>query len=94
MQREAVGALRNSVPATPIVGSTNPKGRLNELCQKKGWKSPDYHLTSQGGPPHQPHFIVQVEVNGERFEPVKSGPSRRNAEHLAAEQALQKLQQG
>ncbi|HNH48383.1 MAG TPA: ribonuclease III, partial [Myxococcota bacterium] len=79
--------------AAAVAGGLNPKGRLNELCQKRGWKV-DYHLVAQGGPPHQPYFLVQVEVNGQRFEPVRGGPARRNAEHLAAERALQDLLPG
>lgn len=88
--------LQRAEPPAPIAAaidpaSGNPKGRLNELCQRRGWKV-DYHLVSQGGPPHQPTFMVQVEVNGRRFEPVRGSPARRNAEHLAAERALQELQ--
>jgi ribonuclease III len=80
--------------ATPVPGPTskNPKSRLHELCQRNRWKV-DYHLISQG-PAHKPFFVVQVEVNGRRFDPVHGEPKLSNAEHLAAERALQELLPG
>lgn len=60
--------------------------QLNEL--RPGLK---YLVESQEGPPHQPSFMVSVEVEGQKF--VGRGQSKQLAKHAAAQAALQSFVQ-
>jgi ribonuclease III len=65
----------------------NPKGTLQEFCQKEGFGIPEYQVIEQSGPDHDRRFTVEVTVStfGYRGE----GRSRREAEKNAAEKAVQ-----
>tara|TARA_B110000438_G_scaffold300305_1_gene352414 strand:+ start:853 stop:1602 length:750 start_codon:yes stop_codon:yes gene_type:complete len=41
----------------------DPKSRLQELVQSKGYKPPKYLLVNKTGPAHLPLFEIQVQVN-------------------------------
>jgi ribonuclease III len=74
------------------------KTRLQELLQARGEALPVYGLESATGEPHEQTFHVSCELE-QRQPPRKirtrgSGSSRRNAEQLAAEAALEALQAG
>jgi hypothetical protein len=44
------------------------KNKLQELCQKKAWKLPEYE-TKREGPPHDARFSTTVTVNSIPFTP-------------------------
>ncbi|KAE8713296.1 Double-stranded RNA-binding protein 4 [Hibiscus syriacus] len=62
------------------------KSKLQELCQKKAWRLPEYNVTKQGQD-HNPRFEATVDVNGMSFQsqnPAKSSKeAQNNAAHLA-----------
>lgn len=65
----------------------NPKGDLQEYCQARGRKSPEYRLAAQSGPDHRKQFDVEVLLEG-RILAAGSGASLRKAETEAARAAL------
>lgn len=73
-----------------LLAEENPKGALQEWVQERHQSTPEYSVMDVTGPEHQPEFLVMVIVNGEEIAQA-TGTSRRNAERLAAENALQKL---
>lgn len=78
---------KRSKSAQPkMVLPKNALMQLNEL--KPGLK---YSVESQEGPPHQPSFMVSVEVDGQKF--VGRGQSKQLAKHAAAQAALQSFVQ-
>lgn len=71
--------------------SDNPKGALQEYCQRV-WKiNPEYRLMAESGPAHARAFTVGVWVRGRRLA-AANGPNKREAESRAALEALRKLQ--
>jgi ribonuclease-3 len=70
--------------------SENPKGTLQELCQKL-WKiNPDYRVTSETGPAHARAYTVEALVRGQVYGTGR-GHSKRAAESAAACAALHRL---
>ena len=66
------------------------KTALQEWAQAAKKPLPSYRTLAMEGPPHEPVFCVEVEVQG--FPPVSArGPSKRSAERAAAEALLAKL---
>jgi ribonuclease-3 len=65
----------------------NPKGQLQELLQGLTPRSPGYELISQSGPEHEKTFVVQVVWEGMVLG-QGSGRSKKQAETLAAEEAM------
>ncbi|MEX1108211.1 MAG: ribonuclease III [Dongiaceae bacterium] len=66
------------------------KTSLQERMQGAGHPLPDYDIVERSGPPHSPHFVVEVRVAGappQRGE----GRSRRIAEQAAAQAMLTSL---
>jgi ribonuclease-3 len=69
----------------------NPKGALQEYCQRR-WKSgPEYRLVEVTGPGHARKFSVEVRLR-DRVLATARGPSKREAESRAALKALQSLE--
>ena len=62
--------------------SLNPKGRLQEISQRRWGCVPVYRLFRQTGLQHQPVFEVELHVG--RFTVLGSGGSRKSAEIAAA----------
>lgn len=63
------------------------KTTLQEWAQARGLEPPAYRVVDRTGPQHQPEFTISVELA--QFEPLSaSGPSKRLAEHRAAEAFL------
>lgn len=60
----------------------NPKGRLQELTQRRCGKTPVYRVLGVFGPPHLPSFKVEARVAG--WVAVGDGSSRKQAESAAA----------
>jgi ribonuclease-3 len=66
------------------------KTALQEWAQGSGKPLPVYRTIGQEGPPHDPMFLVSVEVEG--LEPDSGrGSSKRTAEQAAATLALERL---
>lgn len=66
----------------------DPKTRLQEWLQGRGYPLPEYQLLSESGPPHKKRFVVRyldetlgIDVDGQ-------GGSRQKAEQSAAANAL------
>lgn len=63
------------------------KTALQEWAQARGLEPPSYEELERSGPDHAPNFIISVAVAG--FAPTQAeGPSKKLAEHLAAESFL------
>ncbi len=68
----------------------NPKGSLQELCQKL-WKiNPEYRVVSAEGPAHARSYCVEAVIRGEVYGSGQ-GPNKRVAESTAAAAALLRL---
>lgn len=63
------------------------KTSLQEWAQGRGLEPPTYTETARGGPDHAPVFTISVTVKGFAAEKA-DGPSKKIAEHKAAEQFL------
>jgi len=68
----------------------NPKGRLQEIVQRKWKTNPHYRVIKQSGPAHARTFFVDAEINGTVMGSGR-GPCKRDAEQNAARNALAKL---
>lgn len=66
----------------------DPKTRLQEWLQGRGYALPEYHLLSDEGPPHRKKFLVQCVSQDAGFEVNGKSSSRRKAEQVAALAAL------
>ena len=72
------------------VWDTNPKGRLQDLAQRR-WKSePRYRTVQQEGPAHATMFTAEVVVNGASLGSGR-GFSKQEAEKQAAQSALHQM---
>lgn len=70
--------------------SMNFKGTLLELTQGKNWGIPLYTVILERGPEHQKEFTIQVQIKNIPYG-NGTGPSKKEAEQLAAREALIKL---
>lgn len=68
----------------------DPKSELQERVQKSGGAAPIYLVSESGGSSHDPWFVVDVLVSGERLGRGR-GRSKRLAERAAAAAALAAL---
>lgn len=68
----------------------NPKGVLQEYCQKKGWDTPAYRIVDTEGPAHDRRYIVEV-MAGSHLCATGRGPNKKTAEKDAAFKALNTL---
>jgi ribonuclease-3 len=68
----------------------NPKGRLQEVVQEYRLEQPVYETVNEDGPDHARVFTIDVIVNGNRVG-TGSGRSKREAQQLAARQALEAI---
>ena len=66
------------------------KTRLQELTQARHQGSPAYRLLSESGPSHARQFVVEVRL-GERTLAQGQGGSKKEAEQMAAREALETL---
>lgn len=77
----------------PSKAGKDPKTRLQELLQAQSRPLPEYEVIATQGKAHNQSFRVECRVEG-LHEPVHGdGSSRRKAEQMAAEAALEKLEQ-
>ena len=78
-----------------VAGLTKPhdyKTALQELVQRESGQVLQYRLTGEEGPDHDKRFFMEVTLNGK---PVGSGTgrSKKEAEQMAAQAAIQALEQ-
>ncbi|MGA9572860.1 MAG: ribonuclease III, partial [Lysobacterales bacterium] len=66
----------------------DPKTRLQEWLQGRGYALPEYHLLSDEGPPHRKKFLVQCVSREAAVSVTGKSSSRRKAEQVAALAAL------
>jgi ribonuclease-3 len=67
----------------------DPKSQLQELTQEKFQVLPKYELLNIKGPDHNPIFTIKVSVS--KYETQATGRSKKEAEHIAAENLIKKL---
>ncbi len=65
----------------------DPKTTLQEWAQGRGLEPPAYEEVERTGPDHAPHFTIAVRLGGFPIA-AASGPSKKLAEHKAAEAFL------
>ncbi len=78
-----------SQQATP--GDDDYKTRFQEWCQRRYDVLPRYVTVRETGPDHQKRFEVEVQVDG-RALGAGQGHSKKEAEQLAAQQALKQVE--
>lgn len=74
----------------PRVLHKDPKTRLQEELQARGWELPAYRLVGEEGPDHAKRFTVECRVRG-RPAGRGTGRSKKTAEREAAVRALEAL---
>lgn len=82
--------LEAIVPGQPI---KDAKTRLQEILQGKRLPLPKYSLIGTEGEAHAQQFKIACELDALRIRTEGSGGSRRAAEQMAAERALERMQQ-
>jgi ribonuclease III len=85
--KEEFKTLRLSAPRQ------NPKGHLQELLQAHSNSNPRYRVVHESGPDHHKHFEAVVEWQGREIG-RGTGPSKKQAESVAAEAALNAFEAG
>ena len=81
--------MGDALRATTIGAGTrsDPKSKLQELCQQAIGKPPTYTLVDSRGPEHDKEFVIQVSI-GSEVRGCGVGRSKKLAERKAAEEAL------
>jgi ribonuclease-3 len=85
--KRIVEPVGDSVPEELL---SDYKSRLQEVCQATFKLQPDYRIVKRVGPEHRKIFHVVVRIRGETYG-FGSGRSRKEAEQVAAGQALLNL---
>jgi ribonuclease-3 len=67
----------------------DPKTRLQEWLQGRGYRLPAYTVLEVTGEPHEQHFRVRCDVEELQIAAVAEGSSRRRAEQEAAQRILE-----
>jgi ribonuclease-3 len=89
--REPVGRLLQEILDGPSRRRVDdPKTRLQELAQARGWELPEYRPVAADGPDHEKRFTVECVVQGEAAGRGE-GSSKKRAEQAAAAEALELL---
>ena len=68
----------------------DPKSSLQEWAQARGFDLPKYEVMSMQGPSHEP--IIEIQLSLGEHKVVQTSSSRKEAERLAAEKLLQKIE--
>lgn len=71
----------------------DPKTKLQEYLQQRGYDVPAYEVTAIEGQAHAQVFTVNCRVDALTMQTIATGTSRRRAEQLAAEYMLRELGQ-
>jgi ribonuclease-3 len=67
----------------------DPKTRLQEWLQGRGYKLPAYTVLEVSGDPHEQHFRVRCDIEELELAAEAEGTSRRRAEQEAAQRILE-----
>jgi len=67
----------------------DPKTRLQEWLQGRGYSLPAYTVLEVTGEPHEQHFRVRCDIEELQLAAVAEGTSRRRAEQEAAQRILE-----
>ncbi len=67
----------------------DPKTRLQEWLQGRGYSLPEYTTLKEDGPPHRKQFLVECIATAAGIKMTGEGRSRRKAEQAAAAAALE-----
>jgi ribonuclease III len=70
--------------------NTDYKSQMQDFSQSRYKSKPEYKVINVSGPPHSKEFTISVSING-NVEGVCKGPNKKQAEQLAAKEALEKL---
>jgi len=89
IERLYAGKLAEIVPGQPI---KDAKTRLQEYLQGRRLPLPKYALTATEGEAHAQQFVISCAIDSLRIQTEGNGGSRRAAEQMAAERALERLQ--
>ncbi len=73
------------------LADSDRKSALQEFLQARGRPPAEYKIAAESGPDHHKMFHVEVWVNGEPLA-AGSGSTKKEAEQLAAREALQRLE--
>ena len=73
-----------------LTAGTDFKSTLQELLQAHGYPQPSYRVIAQSGPEHKKIFTIELQLNG-IYSVKAEGSSKKHAEQLAAELALEHL---
>lgn len=87
--RREFGALLTQSAEQGVVGG-DYKSALQELLQSRDRELPEYRVTGTLGPDHRKEFQVDLLVEGSTLAQA-AGPSKKEAEQLAARSALARL---
>jgi ribonuclease-3 len=82
------GMLKRIVPGQPI---KDAKTRLQEYLQGRRLPLPKYSLIGTEGEAHAQHFKIACDIETLHIRTEGGGGSRRSAEQVAAERALERL---
>ncbi len=74
-------------------GRADFKTDLQEVCQREFDSLPQYRTTRESGPDHEKVFEVEILIRGSRYG-VGTGRNKKEAEQMAAKQALEQLGRG
>ena len=88
--RTVVEPLLAGGSARPAHGARDPKTRLQEVAQGRGWELPEYRVLDASGPDHEKRYRVECLLRGERAG-TGEGRSKKAAEQAAAAAALEGL---
>jgi ribonuclease III len=70
----------------------SPKNRLQELSQKTYKQMPEYVTLKEEGPEHKKTFTISVSITPASISVIGIGKSKKQAEELAAKEALKQLE--
>jgi ribonuclease-3 len=76
--------------ATDIEGGGNYKSLLQQKSQRDFAAMPRYVVVEETGPDHAKRFLIAVEIDDRSFPPAW-GRNKKEAEQLAAKEALEVL---
>ena len=86
--------IQKFILSREVAGLTKPrdhKTSLQELVQRESGQVLQYRLVGEEGPDHNKRFFVEVTLNGKAIG-SGSGHSKKEAEQMAAQAAIQTLQ--
>jgi len=88
--RNNMGTLADACEAVMAAPPKDAKTALQEWAQARALGLPVYSTLAVEGPPHNPDFLIGVEIDG-TAKASGRGPSKRTAEQAAATNLLEQL---